>query len=102
MVGLGSTSLDACGEFSAWLSAIVTLGVDSLKWKVEDGWAPLCKYLEKPVPDTEFPSGNNAATFQARIDKMNNARLTEAGRNFLLVLTIIIGLSAWIYMRLLR
>ncbi|KAK4040581.1 hypothetical protein C8A01DRAFT_35446 [Parachaetomium inaequale] len=29
-----------------------------LEWYVEDGWAPLCKFLDKPVPDGEFPHAN--------------------------------------------
>ncbi|KAE8153680.1 P-loop containing nucleoside triphosphate hydrolase protein [Aspergillus avenaceus] len=29
-----------------------------LEWTVEDGWEPLCRFLEKEVPPDEFPSGN--------------------------------------------
>lgn len=32
-----------------------------LEWSVEDGWAPLCNFLGKPVPDEPFPHANAAA-----------------------------------------
>lgn len=35
-----------------------------LEWAVEDGWEPLCKFLGKEVPTTEFPNGNAPAGFQ--------------------------------------
>lgn len=27
-----------------------------------DGWGPLCKFLGKPVPETEFPHKNKGAS----------------------------------------
>ena len=30
---------------------------------VKDGWEPLCNFLGKPVPDTEFPRANTADEF---------------------------------------
>lgn len=38
-------------------------GKEVLEFKAEDGWEPLCKFLEKPVPDTPFPRANEAKTF---------------------------------------
>lgn len=32
-----------------------------LEWTVEDGWEPLCKFLDKPVPDEPFPFVNTAS-----------------------------------------
>ncbi|OGM48290.1 hypothetical protein ABOM_002158 [Aspergillus bombycis] len=29
-----------------------------LEWTVQDGWEPLCRFLEKDVPAEEFPNGN--------------------------------------------
>ncbi|KAJ9149365.1 NAD dependent epimerase/dehydratase [Pleurostoma richardsiae] len=29
-----------------------------LEWKVGDGWEPLCKFLDKPIPSTPFPHVN--------------------------------------------
>lgn len=31
-----------------------------LEWYVEDGWDPLCKFLEKSVPEVDFPHANTA------------------------------------------
>ena len=28
---------------------------------VKDGWEPLCKFLNKPVPDAPFPRANESA-----------------------------------------
>ena len=28
--------------------------------ELKDGWAPLCKILNKPVPDAPFPRANDA------------------------------------------
>jgi len=29
-----------------------------LIWNVKDGWEPLCKFLEKPIPDMRIPHDN--------------------------------------------
>ena len=31
-----------------------------LVWDVRDGWEPLCKFLNKPVPKKPFPELNKA------------------------------------------
>lgn len=38
-------------------------GMPLLEWQVQDGWAPLCKFLGKPVPpaDVPFPHTNERA-----------------------------------------
>lgn len=38
-----------------------------LVFDVKQGWAPLCKFLNTPVPDTPFPRENSTEAFQARI-----------------------------------
>jgi hypothetical protein len=37
-----------------------------LVFEVKDGWAPLCEFLNKPVPATAFPKVNDTAEFNAR------------------------------------
>jgi len=37
-----------------------------LIYEVKDGWAPLCNFLGRPVPDKPFPHSNTTAEFQAR------------------------------------
>jgi hypothetical protein len=34
-----------------------------LQFDVRDGWAPLCKFLNKPIPDGDFPKTNNPEQF---------------------------------------
>ena len=42
-----------------------------LVWDVRDGWEPLCKFLDQPVPKESFPQLNKANS-----DK-NHCRKTE-------------------------
>lgn len=35
-----------------------------LEFSVREGWEPLCKFLEVPVPDVPFPRVNSSADFQ--------------------------------------
>jgi hypothetical protein len=35
---------------------------------VAEGWAPLCRFLGKPVPDTPFPRTNSSDEFKERIE----------------------------------
>lgn len=37
-----------------------------LLFDVKEGWEPLCKFLNKPVPKTPFPRTNEQAEFQAQ------------------------------------
>ena len=34
-----------------------------LVYRLGDGWAPLCRFLDVPVPETPFPRQNDAAAF---------------------------------------
>jgi hypothetical protein len=38
-----------------------------LVWSVKDGWAPLCEFLDVPVPDAPFPHVNESSEFAARL-----------------------------------
>ncbi|CAG8370302.1 unnamed protein product [Penicillium salamii] len=42
---------------------VAARGGEVLEFRAEDGWAPLCRYLEKEVPDKPFPKVNEKATF---------------------------------------
>lgn len=35
---------------------------DLLLWNVKDGWAPLCAFLDKPIPDEPIPHENKSGT----------------------------------------
>ncbi|MFZ0977626.1 MAG: sulfotransferase family protein [Solirubrobacteraceae bacterium] len=38
-----------------------------LVWSVQDGWEPLCRFLDVEVPDAEFPRLNDSKMFVDRI-----------------------------------
>jgi hypothetical protein len=40
-----------------------------LVYEVSEGWEPLCKFLNVPIPDTPFPRTNSKESFQKRIEK---------------------------------
>jgi hypothetical protein len=40
-----------------------------LEWTPGDGWEPLCKALDVPVPDAPFPKVNTTDEFLARLPK---------------------------------
>ena len=45
-----------------------------LEFQARDGWAPLCRFLEVPVPEEPYPHVNDTASTQAMIKKMASAR----------------------------
>lgn len=46
-----------------------------LEYKISDGWAPLCEFLEEEVPDTQFPTGNDMANFFKRCRTRNRRQM---------------------------
>lgn len=34
-----------------------------LEYEVKQGWEPLCKFLDKPIPDEPFPRVNDSKNF---------------------------------------
>lgn len=42
-----------------------------LTYAIGDGWAPLCRFLDKPVPATPFPHSNSTAELTAMIAARN-------------------------------
>jgi hypothetical protein len=44
-----------------------------LVYEVKDGWAPLCKFLDVPIPESPFPNTNKVAHFH----KMKELTLKE-------------------------
>ncbi|PNH07661.1 Serine/threonine-protein kinase DCLK1 [Tetrabaena socialis] len=60
-----------------------------LEYRVQDGWAPLCAFLGKPVPEGKpFPHVNDTAEFQQHIQrfraKRRNLRIAFAAANAVL------------------
>ena len=61
-----------------------------LEWSIEDGWEPICKFLDKPIPDVPFPNTNNAAGFEKRVEQW----FSETHRTYVRNLSIFVGVIA--------
>ncbi|KAH1340383.1 hypothetical protein KXV68_001027 [Aspergillus fumigatus] len=57
-----------------------------LEWSVEDGWEPLCEFLQKDVPPEAFPRTNDPTKFAGNVERVLKPRYMRAFRN--LVLTV--------------
>ena len=44
-----------------------------LVFSVKEGWGPLCRFLDLPIPEIEFPNRNDRAEMMDRIWKMQAA-----------------------------
>ncbi|KAK4888664.1 hypothetical protein LTR27_012450 [Elasticomyces elasticus] len=76
-------------------------GREWLDWKAQDEWAPLCKFLGKPVPDSPFPNINAAGNFEKRRGNLHMARSRRAWRRMVgagILATLGAGL-AWYQIR---
>jgi hypothetical protein len=75
-------------------------GRDLLEYGVQEGWEPLCKFLEVPIPDTKFPRVNDSAAFLKQVRWMRNlAILKMAGKGLVYIAPVMFGL--WYLPRLL-
>ena len=65
-----------------------------LACNVGQGWGPLCSFLELPIPDLPFPTGNDQGAFWQFSRSWNRARAIAAAKKastwiaFLLVLLV--------------
>ncbi|OJJ65681.1 hypothetical protein ASPBRDRAFT_79673 [Aspergillus brasiliensis CBS 101740] len=71
---------------------------DYLDWSVDDGWAPLCSFLDLPVPNTAFPRGNIASEFIPKLMTMDKERLQKAKQNgqFCFSFLAILAAGCWL------
>ncbi|KAK5188612.1 hypothetical protein LTR96_011298 [Exophiala xenobiotica] len=51
-----------------------------LEYDVEDGWEPLCKFLDVPIPDVPFPKGNCKRDLDRRIRRVVDGEVRRLGR----------------------
>ncbi len=49
-----------------------------LVFDVRDGWAPLCEFLQVPVPDSAFPRANRRAGFSDILKGIRNGKAPKA------------------------
>ncbi len=61
--------------------ALVTSSIkaENLLWyDVKEGWAPLCQFLGKTVPEIDFPKANERKEFNRKMDKLLYQGIFEA------------------------
>jgi hypothetical protein len=78
--------------------AVIKGAVESerlLVWRVQDGWEPLCRFLEKPVPDGDFPRGNSPEAMLEKGESIRAEARKKAYRNLggLVVLLASVGVA---------
>jgi len=61
-----------------------------LVWEVKEGWAPLCKFLDLPIPDVPFPNVNDTA-------EIDNGRKAIKRMSYMFVVGVpaAIGAASW-------
>ena len=52
---------------------------DLLVWKVKDGWEPLCKFLNCPIPEGPIPHDNRTGDVKFMDDFSLNVKVTQDG-----------------------
>jgi hypothetical protein len=68
-----------------------------LEYKLGDGWGPLCEFLGREVPDSEFPRVNETASFQARFVVLRREAMKRLAKNAVpwVVGAAAVGTAAW-------
>jgi len=63
-----------------------------LEWDIEDGWGPLCAFLNKPIPDVPFPHANAASSgWKTREEQCNKRWVDQAFVNLILLIIAAAG-----------
>lgn len=53
-----------------------------LEYDVTENWGPLCEFLDRPIPEVDFPSGNDPQNFFHRFGEADRRRKVETLRWF--------------------
>lgn len=63
-----------------------------LEWSVQDGWEPLCNFLDKPVPDEPFPHVNTRSEgWKKREEEWNKTIVSKSIRNMAITLAVLVA-----------
>lgn len=66
-----------------------------LEWNVGDGWEPLCKFLDKQVPDDEFPHVNTVGKgWKEREEQAAKKWVGRAFLNLFIITGVLVGGAA--------
>ncbi|KAH8926249.1 hypothetical protein BT69DRAFT_1215495 [Atractiella rhizophila] len=70
-----------------------------LVYRVEEGWEPLCRFLEKPIPDLPFPHSHEGKEMKAGFDIYEKMLWKQAGvlgvKYVIAMGAVALGLLAW-------
>lgn len=70
-----------------------------LEYDPRQGWEPICKFLDVPIPDEPFPTGNVADEFHQKIEGCLKPRFFRSFRNIALITMSTIGAGLYAYMQ---
>lgn len=91
----------AVDHYNSIEQALKAQSREYIDWYVEEGWEPLCKFLDKPVPETPFPRGNAAKDFESKVARIIEGLIKSAAINMIVCATVTVGLAALAVKRLL-
>jgi len=68
-----------------------------LEWQAADGWAPLCEFLNKPIPaDVPFPKGNPTTEWMQRVGATMQEHNKRALRKMAVFGALVIAFISWL------
>ncbi|KAI2634618.1 hypothetical protein GGS21DRAFT_518639 [Xylaria nigripes] len=103
-VGLGSYGKEKCMAFFHSYYANCRANIPSggcIEFKVQDGWYPLCRHLDVPVPgqqtadgwaEAPFPQVNDTEAFHAWVSQLQHSMLAQTGRNLVSHVLVLLGI----------
>ncbi|KAI0550976.1 P-loop containing nucleoside triphosphate hydrolase protein [Xylaria curta] len=103
-IGLGSYGKVECLEFfhRYYAECRASIPVERcIDFKVQDGWTPLCKHLDLPVPRLQtvngwihapFPQANDTESFHSWVARIQDSMLRQTWRNMMLCGLVLLGI----------
>ncbi|KAI1319739.1 hypothetical protein F5Y16DRAFT_94041 [Xylariaceae sp. FL0255] len=71
-----------------------------LRYKIRDGWEPLCKFLGKDVPSVSYPHGNDSGAFERWHERQRRFKIRRALKPWLSYAAVFcVLIIAWYSMR---
>ena len=68
-----------------------------LEYQLGDGWEPICKFLDKDVPDQPFPFINESKEFGERFEVVQKLALRRIFKNVVPVIGAVGLLAGWYF-----
>ncbi|THD26457.1 Sulfotransferase [Fasciola hepatica] len=81
--------------FNRWIDEVRRMvpAEKLLVFEVKHGWEPLCRFLNKPIPDAPFPRSNDRAELKARIADLYKQALFKLSPGLVvLVMAMMLGI----------